>query len=84
MSILEVDRKRRIMLPKKIRDSVAMGQNVLMTNAGDPLKLIQLPSEPLRVLHGAFNTKKTFKELRRQAEPAAQQRTGKKPDYECL
>ena len=72
MSILELDSKGRITLPKKIRESLDMGEKVLVINAGDHLKVIPLPSDPLRILHGAFNTKKTFKELRKQAELTAQ------------
>ncbi|MCP8308309.1 MAG: division/cell wall cluster transcriptional repressor MraZ [archaeon] len=72
MSILEIDNKGRLTLPKKIRQSFNIGKKVLIINAGDHLKIIPLPSDPLRVLHGAFNTKKSFKELRKQAELTAQ------------
>jgi AbrB family looped-hinge helix DNA binding protein len=77
MSILELDSKGRLTLPKKIRESLEMGEKVLVINAGDHLKVIPLPSDPLRILHGAFNTKKTFKELRKQAELTAQKETEK-------
>jgi len=73
MSILELDRKGRLTLPKKIRESFDIGKKVLIINAGDHLKIIPLPSDPLRILHGAFNTKKTFKELRKRAELTAQE-----------
>ena len=73
MSILELDRKGRLTLPKKIRESFDIGKKVLIINAGDHLKIIPLPSDPLRILHGAFNTKKTFKELRKHAELTAQE-----------
>jgi len=72
MSILELDRKGRLMLPKNIRDSLDIGKKVLLINAGDHLKIIPLPSDPLQILHGAFNTEKSFKELRKQAELTAQ------------
>jgi len=72
MIILEVDRKGRLMLPKKLRESLDVGEKVLVINAGDHLKVIPLPSDPLRVLHGAFNTRKSFGELRKQAELMAQ------------
>jgi len=75
MSILELDRKGRLTLPKKIRESFDIGKKVLVINAGDHLKIIPLPSDPLRILHGAFNTKKTFKELRKRAELTAQEET---------
>jgi len=68
MSILELDSKGRLTLPKEIRESLDMGKKVLIINAGDHLKIIPLPSNPVQTLHGAFSTKKSFKGLRRQAE----------------
>jgi len=68
MSILQLDSKGRITLPKDVRESLDIGKKVLVINAGDHLKLIPLPSNPLQVLHGAFNLKKSFKQLRKQAE----------------
>jgi len=70
LSILQLDSKGRLTLPKEARDSLHISKKVLAINAGDHLKLIPLPRDPLQVLHGAFNTKKPFKELRRQAELA--------------
>lgn len=72
MSILELDQKGRLTLPKNIRDSLDIGKKVLLINAGDHLKIIPLPSDPFQVLHGAFNTEKSFEELRKQAELTAQ------------
>ena len=68
MSILELDSKGRLTLPKDIRKSLDIGKKVLIINAGDHLKIIPLPSNPIQILHGAFNIKKSFKELREQAE----------------
>lgn len=68
MSILELDKKGRVTLPKDVRRSLGIVKKVLIINAGDHLKLIPLPSDPFQTLHGAFNVRKTFKELRRQAE----------------
>jgi len=68
MSILELDKKGRLTLPKQIRDSLDIAKKVLAINAGDHLKLIPLPSDPFETLHGAFNVRKSFKELREQAE----------------
>jgi len=68
MSILELDKKGRLTLPKEIRDSLGIGKKVLIINAGDHLKIIPLPSNLFQILHGAFNIKKPFKELRKQAE----------------
>jgi len=68
LSILELDSKGRLTLPKEVRDSLEMARKVLIINAGDHLKLIPLPSDPFQTLHGAFNVRKTFKELRKGAE----------------
>jgi len=78
MSILELDSKGRLTLPKKVRDSLDIGKKILIINAGDHLKIIPLPSNPLQVLHGAFNVKKPFKELRKQAELTVQKEAEKK------
>ena len=72
MSILELDSKGRLTLPKEIRESLDIGKKILIINAGDHLKIIPLPSNPLQTLHGAFNVKKPFKELRKQAELIAE------------
>ena len=72
MSILELDSKGRLTLPKEIRESLDMGKKILIINAGDHLKIIPLPSNPLQILHGAFNVKKPFRELRKQAELTAE------------
>lgn len=68
MSILQLDSKGRLTLPKEIRESLDIEKKVLIINAGDHLKIVPLPSNPLQILHGAFNVKKSFKELRKQAE----------------
>jgi len=68
VSILELDSKGRLTLPKEIRVSLEIARKVLVINAGDHLKLIPLPSDPFQTLHGAFNVRKPFKELRKQAE----------------
>jgi DNA-binding transcriptional regulator/RsmH inhibitor MraZ len=72
MSILELDNKGRLTLPKDFRDSLNFGKKVLVINAGDHIKILPLPSDPFRTLHGAFNVRKPFKELRRQAELMAE------------
>jgi len=68
LSILELDDKGRLTIPKQIRESLEIGRKVLIINAGDHLKIIPLPSDPFQSLHGAFNIKKSFRELRKQAE----------------
>lgn len=77
MSILKLDPKGRLTIPKKTRELLDIGKKVLVINAGDHLKIIPLPSDPLRILHGAFNTKKPFRELRKQAEQTAQKEAKK-------
>jgi len=72
LSILELDRKGRLTLPKEIRDSMEITKKVLVINAGDHIKIIPLPNDPLQTLHGAFNVKKPFKELRKRAEMVAE------------
>ncbi|MFQ6076472.1 MAG: hypothetical protein ACE5Z5_10125 [Candidatus Bathyarchaeia archaeon] len=72
MSILELDSKGRLTLPKRVRESLAIGKKVLILNAGNHLKIIPLPPNPLQVLHGALNTRRPFRELRKQAELAAE------------
>lgn len=78
LSILELDSKGRLTLPKQIRESLDIGKKILIINAGDHLKIIPLPSNPLQILHGAFNVKKPFKELRKQAELIAENEAKKK------
>ncbi|MBO3808265.1 MAG: division/cell wall cluster transcriptional repressor MraZ [Candidatus Brockarchaeota archaeon] len=72
MSILELDSKGRLTIPKQIRESLGIGKKILVINAGDHIKIIPLPSDPFKILHGAFNTGKPFRDLRKQAELAAE------------
>jgi AbrB family looped-hinge helix DNA binding protein len=77
LSILELDSKGRVTLPKEIRESLDIGKKILVINAGDHLKIIPLPSDPFQTLHGAFNVKKPFGELRKQAELIAEKEAKK-------
>jgi AbrB family looped-hinge helix DNA binding protein len=72
LGILELDGKGRLTLPKKIRESLGIEEKILVINAGDHLKIIPLPSNPFQTLHGAFNVKKPFRDLRKQAELTAE------------
>lgn len=72
MSIVKVDGKGRLALPKKVRESLNIGDKVLVINAGDHLKVIPLPSDPFKVLHEAFNVRRPFRELRKRAEELAE------------
>lgn len=49
---------------------------MLVINVGSHLKIIPLPSDPLKALDGAFTTKKSFKELRQQAEKLTMKEIG--------
>ncbi|WP_052886637.1 division/cell wall cluster transcriptional repressor MraZ [Thermofilum sp.] len=40
MSIVKVDRRGRITLPKKLRESLGIGEKVLIVNMGDHLQII--------------------------------------------
>jgi bifunctional DNA-binding transcriptional regulator/antitoxin component of YhaV-PrlF toxin-antitoxin module len=72
LSIVELDSKGRLTLPKEVRTSLGMSGKVLTINAGDHVKVIPLPSDPVRSLNGVLDIKKPFKELRRGAEAAAE------------
>jgi AbrB family looped-hinge helix DNA binding protein len=72
LSILELDSKGRLTIPKKLREALNIKRKVLVINAGDHLKVVPLPSDPFEVLEGALDLKKPFKELRKQAELLAE------------
>ena len=63
-------------LPRELRQSLGIGGAVLVIYAGDHLKVIPLPSNPLGVLHGAFNVDRPFGEFRAQAESLAERGAG--------
>ncbi|MEM4726861.1 MAG: AbrB/MazE/SpoVT family DNA-binding domain-containing protein [Candidatus Bathyarchaeia archaeon] len=63
MSILELDDKGRLTIPKQTRESLQIGRKALIINAADHLKIIPLPSNPFQALHKAFNIKKSFSRL---------------------
>ncbi len=46
MSILKLDEKGRLTLPKELRESHDIGGKVLIIDAGDHLKMIPLPPNP--------------------------------------
>jgi len=76
MVIVELDSKGRLTLPKRIRK--AFGKKVLIIDVGNHVKLIPLPSDPFEVLHGCLKIKKTFRELRQEAEEIAKKETEKR------
>jgi bifunctional DNA-binding transcriptional regulator/antitoxin component of YhaV-PrlF toxin-antitoxin module len=72
MSILKLDKRGRLTLSKKLRETLGIEGKVLVINAGDHLKLIPLPSDPFKTLEGTLSIKRSFKELRKQAELKAE------------
>ena len=68
---MEMDKKGRVTLPKRFRDELGLEGKVLIVNAGDHLKVIAVPKDPIGALRGAFNTKKSFMDLRKQADAEA-------------
>jgi AbrB family looped-hinge helix DNA binding protein len=72
MSIVKVDRRGRITLPKKLRESLGIREKVLVVNLGDHLRIIPLPSDPFEALEGTLSINKSFKEMRKQAELVAE------------
>jgi AbrB family looped-hinge helix DNA binding protein len=72
MSLLELDKKGRVTVPKECRRELGFQDKVLVINTGDHLKLIPIPKDPIKALRGAFTVRKSFKELRKQAEAEAE------------
>lgn len=68
MSVAKLDDKGRLTLPKELRERLEISSRVLMINAGTHIKIIPLPKDPFNVLEGGFTIKKSFQQLRRQAE----------------
>jgi AbrB family looped-hinge helix DNA binding protein len=71
VSITKLDAKGRLALPKELRERLEVGSKVLVINAGTHIKIIPLPKDPFKVLEGGFTTRKSFQQLRRQAEESA-------------
>ncbi len=71
MSIVELDEKGRITIPKRMR-RILRGRKVLLISLGDRIEIVPIPEDPFKVLKGSFNTKKSFKELRKEAETLAE------------
>ena len=75
---MELDNKGRLTVPKSYRRELQLERKVLVVNAGDHLKLIPIPKDPVETLRGAFSVKKSFRELRKQAEAEAQKELAQK------
>ncbi len=69
--MLEIDKKGRITIPKNHRQDLSLEGKVLVVNAGDHLRVIPIPKDPIGALRGAFNIRKSFAQLRKQAEAGA-------------
>lgn len=78
VSVIELDDKGRLTVPKVYRRELGIARTVLVINAGDHLKVIPLPADPVRALRGVFNVKKPFKMLRKQADALAEREIGVK------
>ena len=76
MSVLEVDSKGRILLPRKDRERIGIGKRVLAINLGDHLEIIPLPSDAIAELDGTLNINKPFEKLRKEAEDRAMAEAG--------
>jgi len=72
MSIVELDDKGRITIPKRMRVAFK-GKKALLIDVGDRIEIIPVQEDPFEVLKGSFNTEKPFKELRREAEALAEE-----------
>ncbi|MEM4430730.1 MAG: hypothetical protein QXM08_06165 [Thermofilaceae archaeon] len=54
MSILGLDSKSRLTILKRVSASLGIEKKVLVIT-GDYLKVVPIPSDPFKALHGAFN-----------------------------
>jgi DNA-binding transcriptional regulator/RsmH inhibitor MraZ len=79
MSIVDLDDRGRLTLPREIRRNIKITKKVLIVNAGDHIKIIPLPEDPFKELEGAITTKTPFNELRREAERQAQKEATSDP-----
>lgn len=78
MSLQELDKKGRLTVPKNYRRDLGLEGKVLLVDAGDHLKVIPIPKDPVAALRGAFITRKSFGELRGQAEAEAAKEASRK------
>ena len=76
--MFELGSKGRLTVPKSYRRELQLERKVLVVNAGDHLKLIPIPKDPVETLRGAFSLKKSFRKLRKQAEAEAQKELAEK------
>ena len=72
MSIVDLDERGRLTLPREIRRNVNITKKALLINAGNHIKIIPLPEDPFKELEGALSIKIPFKTLREEAQKLAQ------------
>ena len=87
MSILEVDSKGRMTLPKRIRESLNIRRRVLLINAGDHLKIIPLPSGSPKSAPWRAQNQETIqktKKASRTNRPKRSRKGGREPKCRCL
>ena len=72
MSIVDLDERGRLTLPREIRRNVNITKKALLINAGNHIKIIPLPEDPFKELEGALSIKIPFKTLREEAQKQAQ------------
>ena len=78
LSVVELDDKGRMTVPRAYRRELGITRKVLVINAGDHLKVMPVPADPVQALRGVFKVNKPFKTLRRQAEALAEKEIGAK------
>lgn len=73
MSIVKVDRRGRITLPKKAKKNFRHWRKSPYSEYGRPSSNNSIPSDPFEALEGTLSINKSFKELRKQAELVAEE-----------
>ncbi len=73
-----MDTRGRVGIPKLYRTQLGLRRKVLVINAGDHLQLMPVALDPIRALRGVFTDKKSFRELRAEAEAEAQKEARKR------
>ncbi len=64
--VLDLDDRGRITIPKEWRKKLSLNR-VVAIHTKSSIYLIPVSSDPLKVLKGAFTTKKTTEELKKEA-----------------
>ncbi|MHA1966259.1 MAG: AbrB/MazE/SpoVT family DNA-binding domain-containing protein [Candidatus Hodarchaeales archaeon] len=64
--VLDLDDRGRITIPKEWREKLSLNR-VVAIHTKKRIFLIPISSDPLKVLKGAFTTKKTTEELKKEA-----------------